>query len=246
MSFCLGIKVQSGLIGIADTRLTSGTARITARKVTCHQQGNHSIFLMTSGLRSVRDKALTYFNDILTSDSEHVLRVYHLVNLLAEQIRRVAREDKESLSESGLDFNLHALVGGQLEEDNEHRLYMIYPQGNWVEVGTATPYYIIGESGPGRPILERTLKFDSSLEHALRVGFLSFNATHACNVDVDYPIDVVAYRKNTFDLIEHRYERKQLLPIAEEWEKHLEQAAINLSADWTKDILSQLPPIAEG
>jgi len=241
MSFCLGIKVESGLIGLADTRLTSGTARVTARKVTIHQHGRHSIFLMTSGLRSVRDKALTYFNDVLNRDTEDVPRVFQLVNLLADQIRRVAREDKDSLTESGLDFNLHALVGGQLEEDDEHRLYMIYPQGNWVEVGTATPYYIIGESGPGRPILERTLRFDSSLEHALRVGFLSFNATHECCVDVDYPIDVVAYRKDTFEILEHRYERKQLQPIAEEWETHLKQAAANLSTTWTQDILSRLP-----
>jgi len=57
MTFCLGIKVESGLIGLADTRLTSGTARVTARKVTIHQHGRHSIFLMTSGLRSARDKA---------------------------------------------------------------------------------------------------------------------------------------------------------------------------------------------
>jgi putative proteasome-type protease len=241
MSFCLGIKVESGLIGIADTRLTSGTARVTARKVTIHQHGHHSIFLMTSGLRSVRDKALTYFNQVLNYETENVSRTYQLVNLLAEQIRRVAKEDKESLLEGGLDFNLHALVGGQLDEDDEHRLYMIYPQGNWVEVGTATPYYIIGESGPGRPILERTLKFDSSLEHALRVGFLSYNATHECCVDVDYPLDVVAYRKDTFQIVEHRYERKQLQPIAEEWEKHLKQAAQNLSADWTRDILQRLP-----
>jgi putative proteasome-type protease len=196
---------------------------------------------MTSGLRSVRDKALTYFNQVLNYETENVSRTYQLVNLLAEQIRRVAKEDKESLLEGGLDFNLHALVGGQLDEDDEHRLYMIYPQGNWVEVGTATPYYIIGESGPGRPILERTLKFDSSLEHALRVGFLSYNATHECCVDVDYPLDVVAYRKDTYQIVEHRYERKQLQPIAEEWEKHLKQAAQNLSADWTRDILQRLP-----
>lgn len=241
MSFCLGIKVESGLIGLADTRLTSGTARITARKVTIHQHGHHSIFLMTSGLRSVRDKALTYFNEVLNHDTDNVSRTYQLVNLLAEQIRQVAREDKQALQDSGLDFNLHALVGGQLDEDSEHRLYMIYPQGNWVEVGTATPYYIIGESGPGRPILERTLKFDSSLEHALRVGFLSFNATHECCVDVDYPIDVVVYRKDTYQIIEQRFERKQLLPVAEEWENHLKQAAQNLSADWTRDILDRLP-----
>jgi len=244
MSFCLGIKVESGLVGLADTRLTSGTARITARKVTIHQHGKHTIFLMTSGLRSVRDKALTYFNDVLgpeaDAETESVTRVYQLVNLLAQQIRKVAREDKEALEESGLAFNLHALVGGQMSDDNEHRLYMIYPQGNWVEVGTATPYYIIGESGPGRPILERTLKFDSPLEHALRLGFLSFNATYQCCVDVDYPIDVVLYRRDTYDLVEHRYERKQLIPIAEEWENILVRASENLSTDWTQDILGKL------
>jgi len=59
MTFCVGMKVQDGLVGIADTRITTGTEYITARKLTIHQHGKHSIFIMTSGLRSVRDKALT-------------------------------------------------------------------------------------------------------------------------------------------------------------------------------------------
>ena len=241
MSFCLGIKVQGGLIGIADTRLTSGTARITARKVTLHRHGGQAVFLMTSGLRSVRDKLLTYFGHALDQQPESLTMVYQMVNLLADQLRKVASEDKAALAESGLGFDLHALVGGQLGDDSEQRLYMVYPQGNWVEVGAATPYYIIGESGPGRPILERTLKFDSPLEHALRVGFLSFNATHQCCVDVDYPIDVVACRRGGGGIVEHRYERRQLQPVAEEWQSHLEQAAANLDASWTGDILGRLP-----
>ena len=61
MTFCAAIKIQDGLIGVSDTRITSGSVRTTARKVTIHQHGKHSMFLMTSGLRSVRDKALTYF-----------------------------------------------------------------------------------------------------------------------------------------------------------------------------------------
>jgi predicted proteasome-type protease len=65
MSFCIAIKVQDGLVGIADTRVTTGTQAITARKVTSIQHGKHCMFLMTSGLRSARDKALTYFHEML-------------------------------------------------------------------------------------------------------------------------------------------------------------------------------------
>ncbi len=240
MTFCLGMKVKSGLVGLADTRLTSGTARHTARKVTIHQHNNHSIFLMTSGLRSVRDKALTYFTETLENDDESYGKVYHLVNALSRQIRRVAAEDKPSLTEAGLDFNLHALVGGQLENDDEHRLYMIYPQGNWVEVGTATPYYIIGESGYGRPILDRTLKYDSSIEFALKVGFLAFNATITCATDVDYPIDIVLYKSGSYDIIEARYEREELADLSRWWQQRICSAAGELDAAWTQKLFDRL------
>ena len=88
------------------------------------------MFLMTSGLRSVRDKALTYFDEIMDgSDQPPQSRLFKMANVFAEQIRRVAGEDQESLEKSGLPFNIHALVGGQLAGDVEHKLYMIYPQG---------------------------------------------------------------------------------------------------------------------
>lgn len=240
MTFCLGMKVEDGLIGIADTRITSGTERITAKKVTVHQHGKHSIFVMTSGLRSARDKALTYFEEVF-QETEDFSQLYKAVNAFASQIRRVAREDKQALEEAGLRFNLHALVGGQLESDKEHKLYMIYPEGNWVEVSNATPFYIIGESGYGKPILERTLHFTSELSHALKVGFLAFNATITCAVDVDYPIDVVAYRRGTYKIIEERYEKSEISDLAIEWQKLLREAVPKLPGGWMKKVLDQLP-----
>ena len=65
MTYCLAIKLKKGIVGIADTRITSGTETTMAKKLFTHQNGKNSLFLMTSGLRSVRDKALTYFNEIL-------------------------------------------------------------------------------------------------------------------------------------------------------------------------------------
>ncbi len=124
MTFCLAAKVEGGLVGIADTRLTSGSECITARKVSVHTHGQHSLFLMTSGLRSVRDKVVTYFEDVLESGEVDADRLYKAVNALAQQVRRVAAEDKEALEASNLGFNLHALIGGQMEHDREHKLYM--------------------------------------------------------------------------------------------------------------------------
>ncbi|HET9870776.1 MAG TPA: peptidase, partial [bacterium] len=70
MTFCVAMKVKDGLVALADTRITSGTEQITGRKVSIHQNGHHSLFLMTSGLRSARDKALTYFNEVLEAQPQ--------------------------------------------------------------------------------------------------------------------------------------------------------------------------------
>src|SRR5687767_13699971 len=122
---------------------------------------------MTSGLRSARDKALTYFEEVLEQGDSAFDRLYKAVNALAAQVRRVAAEDKEALAASGLPFNLYVIIGGQLENDKEHKLYLLYPQANCVEVGEGTPYFLIGESSYGKPILDRALEYQSSMELAL-------------------------------------------------------------------------------
>ena len=82
----------------------------------------------------------------------------------------MAEEDRQSLVESRLDFNIHALIGGKFAGDKEHKLFLVYPQGNWVEVTESRPYYIIGETGYGRPVLDRSLKHGDSIAWAFKVG----------------------------------------------------------------------------
>ena len=244
MTFCLAAKVQDGLVGIADTRLTSGSECITARKVSVHTHGQHSLFLMTSGLRSVRDKVVTYFEDVLESGEVDADRLYKAVNALALQVRRVAAEDKEALEASNLGFNLHALIGGQMEHDKEHKLYMMYPQANWVEVGPGTPYSIIGETGYGKPILDRTLKYSDSMQFALKVGCLAFDSTRISAANVDFPIDVVVYKRDTFEMVEHRFEKNDLIEISNWWQERLRESVRLLPSHWISAVLpdSDNPP----
>ncbi len=241
MTFCLGMKVEDGLIGIADTRVTTGAECITAGKVSIHQHGRHSMFLMTSGLRSVRDKAVTYFDEAINEGDQTFDKLFKAVNVFAAQIRRVAEEDRDALDKAGLLFNLHALVGGQLENDREHKLYLIYPQGNWVEVSEGTPYCIIGETGYGKPLLDRVLRYTSSMDLALKVGFLAFDATRTSSASVEYPIDVVLYRHDTFDIAEHRFHKDDLAEIAAWWQSRIYESVEKLPSKWIDHLLEVLP-----
>jgi len=241
MTFCLGMKVEDGLIGIADTRVTTGAECITARKVSIHQHGRHSMFLMTSGLRSVRDKAVTYFDEAIGESDQTFDKLFKAVNVLATQIRRVAQEDKDALDKAGLIFNLHALVGGQLENDPEHKLFLIYPQGNWVEVSEGTPYCIIGETGYGKPLLDRVLRYNSTMDLAMKVGFLAFDATRTSSASVEYPLDVVLYRHDTFDIIEHRFQKEDLAEISSWWQSRIYESVEKLPSKWIDRLLNTLP-----
>jgi putative proteasome-type protease len=240
MTYCLGIKVASGLVAIADTRLTSGTEVSTNKKVSVYQSKKHSIFVMTSGLRSVRDKAITYFKEVLEERDASFNKLYKAVNALGEQVRRVAEEDRQSLNAAGLSFNLFAIVGGQLENDTEHKLFLLYPEGNWVEVGDGSPFIIIGNSGYGKPLLYRSLKFDSSMQDALKIGFLSFDSTRVSSNDVDYPIDVIMYEKDSFQIIEHRFEKDDLDYVGKQWSALLSNSVQKLPMEWMDPVFNKI------
>jgi len=245
MTFCLGMMVQEGIIGIADSRLTSGNEIISAKKVSVYQQGQGSFFIMTSGLRSLRDKTITYFEEVLASRPEPCERLFKAVNVFADQIRQVSREDKGALSESGLSFDICALIGGQLEHDQEHLLYLVYPQGNWVEIGKGTPYQIIGSHAYGKPVLDRTLQYEDSLRFALKVGCLAFDSTRISAADVDYPIDVVIYAKNSYQITEHRYSKHDLAPISDWWQDRLRNSVRDLPAEWIDRVFMNVLPAAD-
>lgn len=245
MTFCLGINVQEGLVGIADTRITSGNECLTARKVTTYERDGGAMFVMTSGLRSIRDKALTYFEEALATGEEPFGRLYQAVNLFSEQVRRVSREDKAFLEKSGLQFNIKALVGGQMRADEKHKLYMLYPEGNWVDTGRGTPYHVIGSTGYGKPILDRTLNYDDSLQHAFKTGCLAFDSTRISAADVDFPIDALLYTPNTFRIVEQRFQKEDLAEISDWWQEQLRAAMRKLPGGWCDPIFAKLPAMTE-
>ncbi len=121
--------------------------------------------------------------------------------------------------------------------------FLLYPEGNWVELGYGAPFVVIGNSGHGKAILNRTLNESSSMKQALKAGFLSFDSTRVSSNNVDFPIDVVLYKKDTFQLAEHRYEKKDLEDVSAQWAEELKVALENISEDWMDATFNKLPQL---
>ena len=239
MTYCLGIKVKEGLIAIADTRITTGTDTTVKKKISILQKENSSMFIMTSGLRSVRDKAIVYFDELL--ETSEFNKLYQAVNAFGKQVRRVADEDRATLEKAGFKFDLNTIIGGQLKDDEEHKLFLLYPEGNWVELGLGAPFVVIGNSGHGKAILNRILDEDSDMKLALKAGFLSFDSTRVSSNNVDFPIDVALYKKNTFELVEQRYTQKDMADISAQWADELKNALLNIPEEWMDKAFKKLP-----
>jgi putative proteasome-type protease len=246
MTFCLGMKCQDGLLAIADTRITSGNEISTAKKVSVHQIAHHSMFILTSGLRSLRDKSITYFEQRLSQDHTGIQQMYQAANAFADEVRKVRSEDAQWLISSNLSFDLHCIIGGQLEQDDEPHMFLVYPEGNWVEVRTGTPYVIIGDTRYGKPILDRLWRFDRTLHDALRIGLIAFNETKTSASNVDYPADAVLYRPGSFEIKEARFSAEDLAPMDRKWGEAIE-AASNQMSEVTRQYFQELdsaPPAA--
>lgn len=240
MTFCLGITVEQGLVAIADTRLVAGNEYLVGKKTASYQGPGFSFFVMTSGLRSLRDKALLFFEEAFARESGARDRLYRVVNLYAQQVRRVAMEDCEALHRSELTFNLHSLIGGQMSGDSSHRLFLVYPEGNWVEIGPDTPYQIIGASGFGKPILERSLQRSDTMQFAFKVGLLAFDATRLCAADVGFPMDVILYSRGSFNLVEQRFNADDVREISDWWQERMRRAVHDLPSTWVETAFAKM------
>lgn len=239
MTFCIGIRVRDGVVALADTRIVRGSEQGNKQKLAEFQHKDDSLFTMTSGLRSVRDKTLVYVEERLRESNPSMDRLYKFVNLFGDQLRRVKDEDGPSLASSGLQFNLHAIIGGCLSADPFPQLFYVYSEGNWLESSIDAPYFIIGRSFYGKSILDRLLNYESSLQSALALALLAFDATRTSVTDVDYPIDVAMIATGTRRPIFRRFTEEDLQKTTQWWSQVLSQSLSAIPMDWAREFLEQ-------
>lgn len=237
MTFCIGIRVDDGLIALSDTRIVRGEQISKKAKLSMLGGEVGGAFVMTSGLRSVRDKVVRRLEDEIASGNVQTDRMHQVATAFGDQLRAVKAEDGEALADGGLTFNAHAILGGQLTADEDPMLLHVYPEGNWVEATPDAPYFIVGRSYYGKPILDRLLAHDTPLADALALAYLAFDATRASATDVDFPVDVAVLRRGHTRFTQRRYTADELDSVATSWHDHLRAALAELPADWTQPLL---------
>ncbi len=239
MTFCVGIKVNDGIVALADTRIVRENEQVNKQKLAEFQHAGQSLFTMTSGLRSVRDKTLTYVDEKLRTDAITCDRLYQFVNLVGEQLRRVKSEDGPSLAATNHNFNLHAIIGGRLSADQTPQLYYMYPEGNWIEAAIDSPYFIIGRTHYGKPILDRLLNYNTPLTSAVMLALLAFDATRTSVTDVDYPIDVAVLGRDDSTPRFNRFTEADLAETTTQWNWALAQSLKNLPMQWASPLFNR-------
>ena len=237
MTFCIGVRVSDGIVALSDTRIVRGDQISRKSKLSTLTVDGDDVVVMSSGLRSVRDKVVRRLEDDLASGATKATRIHHVATAFGDQLRAARAEDGAALEAGGLTFNAHALLGGRLSGDDEPMLIHVYPEGNWVEATPDAPYFIIGRSYYGKPILDRLLTHETALPQALALAYLAFDASRASAPDVDFPVDVAVMRSDVGRFVQRRYTAGELDPLHTSWQRHLSAALDDLPTGWTEPLL---------
>ena len=201
MTYCCALRLKEGLIFISDTRTNAGVDHISVfRKLyTFGIEGRRLITIQTAGNLATTQAVIGHLKNHLALNHEpnlySVNTMFEVAELVGNTLKKVLAE-VAALSDDPTTYACSLLVGGQII-DEEMQLYNIYPQGNFICATRDTPFFQIGESKYGKPILDRALSYDMPLDEALRCSLISFDSTLRSNVSVGMPLDVAVYKRDS-------------------------------------------------
>ncbi|MGY4535053.1 putative proteasome-type protease [Pseudomonas sp. TE3786] len=204
MTYCVALNLADGLVFVSDSRTNAGVDHIaTFRKLHVFAvPGERLIVLQTAGNLATSQAVINLLRTRLSHDGVHlnnVVNLYNATTLVGDTMREVMARDANSPMAAGVDLSCSFLVGGQIA-GQEPELYNIYPLGNFIAATDDTPYFQIGESKYGKPILDRALNYHTDLDKALRCALVSFDSTIRSNLSVGFPLDVVVYKANSLQV----------------------------------------------
>ncbi len=209
MTYCIGMLLDEGLVLLSDSRTNAGVDHInTFRKMTRWQRpGDRVLVLLTAGNLAISQSVVNLLNERSAADegAPHLLNAPNLFETAArigEAVREVYRRDADVLKEFNVEFNISMILGGQIRGEAP-RLFQIYSPGNFIEATRETPYFQIGESKYGKPILDRVIRPDIPLDEAAKCALISMDSTIRSNLSVGLPLDLVYVRRDELRVDRH-------------------------------------------
>lgn len=207
MTYCVGIKLNAGLVFLSDSRTNAGVDNIsTFRKMIVYEKaGDRFMVLLSAGNLSISQSIREILQVEQLKDHEggepitiwNAKSMFDAARVLGSAIRRVYDRDAEALKNADVDFNVSLVFGGQIRGENM-RLFQMYSAGNFIEATDETPYFQVGESKYGKPVLDRVLTPATPLAEAAKCVLVSMDSTMKSNLSVGLPLDLVVYEADSF------------------------------------------------
>jgi putative proteasome-type protease len=207
MTYCVAIKLNAGLVFLSDSRTNAGLDQIsTFRKMIVYEKtGDRFMTLLSAGNLSISQSIREILQTEQLKDHAggepvtiwNAKSMFDAARVLGSAIRRVHDRDAASLQASGVDFNVAMLFGGQIKGEGM-RLFQVYSAGNFIEATAETPYFQIGESKYGKPVLDRVITPTTPLDEAAKCALVSMDSTLKSNLSVGLPLDLVVYEADRF------------------------------------------------
>ncbi len=213
MTYCVGMTLDKGLVMMSDTRTNSGVDNISVFRKMFHWcvPGERIVAIMTAGNLATTQAVISQLEERTKAPGDRrpsVMEaptmfqvVTEVGQLLNETIRK--RQMADGQGSGGPRFTASIIVAGQIK-GMEPRLFMIYPEGNFIEASFDTPFFQIGETKYGRPIILRGYDRAMSFEDAVKLMMVSFDSTLAANLSVGLPLDLLVIERDHFEPLQQR------------------------------------------
>ncbi len=225
MTYCVGIKVNEGMVFASDRRTNAGLDNYNSyTKMYVHNGIDRNIIILTSGNLATSQAVFNSISKDLEdpTNGNNLNNLYNL-NEIAKYIGRltVQHSSPDGINQVTLELGSTFIVGGHIQ-NQESDLYLVYPQGNFIKSSEFKPYLVIGEIKYGKPILDRVVKSDTYLGDAARCALISMDSTMKADLSVGPPIDLVVYKYNLSKIVYRQsleINDEDYQYISKQWEK---------------------------
>lgn len=206
MTYCVGLKIDRGLVFMSDTRTNAGVDSIAkfGKMFVWQKPGERVIVMLTAGNLATTQAVVSMLDERTKAPGErtHTLldtpSMFQTARLVGETVKEVIA-NTAPVGQNADAFGASFILGGQIK-GTEPRLFLIYPEGNFVEANEDTPFFQIGEIKYGKPIIVRAYEREMSFEEAAKLLLVSFDSTQKSNISVGLPLDLLFYQRDSFEI----------------------------------------------
>lgn len=236
MTYCVAIAVNDGLVFCSDSRTNAGIDQIStySKMFRYGIDGQRQFVILSAGNLATTQAVIAQISKDIRQNAPLSLANVGGVLDASDYLGEISQKEQRKHNKNGTGFEASFIIGGQVA-GGEQRVILVYPEGNHISTSKDTPFLQIGESKYGKPILDRILTLETSLDTCALCALVSMDSTLRSNLTVGPPIEVLVYQASSLVMNDHhRFDQDSdfLREISRSWDQRL------------KDAFRKMPPLA--